>query len=147
MRALSLVELVWVTLNTVTLALTIHALADARADRRAVRLLDGRAREMAADGAVRREQLRVVVQVLLLIAVIPGVFFLPSWITIVALMAVPAMLLANSLLDARDRRALIAALAEEINHDTETSIERLEGKIDANTAKILDAQNHEDRAV
>lgn len=115
---ISAVEAFWTVTNLVTLILSALALLDARADRDAVHALNGRARELAAAGQVRRETLRVIVQALLLSVVIPSLFS-PGDVRlspqIVALMIVPVILFAGSWLDRRDRRALTALIAAEVH--------------------------------
>ncbi len=131
--SVNVVEFIWITVNTVTLFLTITAYFDARADRTAVRLLNGRARELAATGIVRREGLRMAVQILLLGVALPGLFtdreatFNP---VIVALMAVPVLLLIASFLDSRDRKDLtVLVTAEALNVKT-TALDRIERKVE-----------------
>lgn len=119
-------EVIWIALNLTTLVLTLSALMDALADRTAVRLLNGRARELAASGIVRREALRVVVQVLLLAAVLPAVAPVTPHLTIGALMAVPVVLVASSILDARDRRRATILVAADILADRVSAMSRLE---------------------
>lgn len=110
------VEAFWLLINLVTLILTVRAYLEARADRDAVKALNGRARELAAAGQVRREGFRVIVQALLLSVVIPSLFA-PGGVSltapIVALMAVPVVLLVSSWLDSRDRRALVLLISAE----------------------------------
>jgi hypothetical protein len=111
------VEALWVILNLVTAALTLSALVDARADRSAVRLLNGHARDLAANGIVRREAIRLVVQVLLLAIAVPGLFSdAPRPLTpgLVMLMAIPILLLLSSFFDARDRKALTVLVAADL---------------------------------
>jgi hypothetical protein len=111
------VEALWVILNLVTAALTLSALVDARADRSAVRLLNGHARDLAANGIVRREAIRLVVQVLLLAIAVPGLFSdAPRPLTpgLVMLMAIPVLLLLSSFFDARDRKALTVLVAADL---------------------------------
>lgn len=111
-----LVEAVWFALNAGCLVVTLIALVDARRDQNAVARINGRARKLVTAGNVRREFLRAVVQVLLIVIVIPGLFVdVPIRVTplLLALMAVPVVLLLSSLYDYRDRRAL-NALADEI---------------------------------
>ena len=107
------VEWFWIGVNVVTLALTSIAHADAMANRDAVRLLNGKAREIAAGGDVRRERFRIVLQVLLLGLVIPSLLN-DRDITLnpflLNLLAIPVVLCISSIADARERRALDAAL-------------------------------------
>lgn len=130
--SVNLVEAVWIALNLSTTVLTVAALADALADRTAVRLLNGHANELAAAGIVRRESFRLVVQGLLLAAVVPGLFtageatFTP---TVLFLMAVPLVLFVNSAFDARERKTMtimVAAdlLAEKLNARIADTVEQ-----------------------
>jgi hypothetical protein len=147
---INLVEFTWVMLNTVTLIFTITALFDARTDREAVRLLNGRARELAASGIVRRELIRVMVQVLLLTVALPGLFTEDRNTglnpIVVVLMAVPVLLLLSSFLDARERKALtVLVTAEALSLKTET-LDRIEGKLDRNTEVSTEAVTEARRA-
>ena len=122
------VEAIWVLINLTTFVLTLSALIDARADRSAVKLLNGHARELVAEATVRREGLRLIVQSLLLVVVVPGLFSSREIVlspAVVALMTVPVVLLSSSFFDARNRKALTALVAAEIaaNH----AEDRLEG--------------------
>jgi hypothetical protein len=109
------VELTWVMLNTVTLVFTLTALFDARADRAAVRLLNGRARELAASGIVRRELIRVMVQVMLLAVALPGLFT-PD----------------------RNKALTVMVTAEALVLKTD-ALDRIEGKLDRNTEVSAEA--------
>lgn len=109
------VEGLWLTVNAGTLLLTAAALVEAERDRRAVRRLNGKARRIATAGNVRREVLRTVVQVLLLLVAVPAIFS-DREITlsppIVELMTVAIVLLISSIWDARERRRLDAAVLQ-----------------------------------
>jgi hypothetical protein len=136
------IEFTWVTLNTVTLVFTITALFDARADRAAVRLLNGKARELAATGIVRREAIRVVVQILLLSIAIPGLFSDRATtlnpVTVV-LMAVPVLLLLASFWDARERKTMtLLVTADALNVKTD-AFERIETALAHNTEVSTEA--------
>jgi len=126
------VEAIWITLNLVTLILAISALIDARADAKAVRLLNGRAREVAADGIVRREIYRVLVQVLLLAIAIPTVFrpgnIEPSP-SVVFLMTIPVLLLLSSVFDARDRKTMTVLVAADLLVEHSDRFDELEALI------------------
>jgi hypothetical protein len=142
-------EFVWVMLNTVTLVFTITALFDARADREAVRILNGRARELAATGIVRRELVRVIVQVLLLSIAVPGLFsdrqttLSPA---LAALMAVPVFLLLASFWDARERKRMTTIVAAEALVTKTDAFARIEEALAANTAISQEASDHADAA-
>lgn len=123
----------WVAINLVTFALTVAALIEARADREAVRALNGKARELAASGIVRRESFRVAVQSLLLAAVVPSLLARPDFglLTIGALMTVPVLLLASSLTDTRDRRRMTVFSAALIKEEDASALSRIEAKVEA----------------
>jgi hypothetical protein len=132
--SVSLVEFLWVMLNTITLVFTITALVDARADREAVRLLNGKARELAASGIVRREMVRVIVQVLLLSIAVPGLFSDRETAlspVVAALMAVPLFLLLSSFWDARERKAMTVIVTAEALTVKTDALERIERKVEA----------------
>ena len=112
---LSAVEWFWLGVNLVTLALTSLAWEDARRNRDAVRLLNGRAREIAAGGDVRRETFRVVVQLLFLAMLVTSGAVTSdreSSLTpfLLNLLAIPVVLCVASFLDAIERRRLDAVL-------------------------------------
>jgi hypothetical protein len=119
-----------------TLFLTLSALVDARADSVAVKLLNGKARELAAAGNVRREVLRLLVLVLLLSIVLPELFdddevALSPFV--LALMAIPIVLLISTIYDAKDRRAMTAVVAADLLNAGTSALQRIEEKLDANT--------------
>jgi hypothetical protein len=141
MGNVSPLELVWLLVNTVTLVFVIGGLFDARADRVAVRLLNGKAREIAASGNVRRELLRLVKVLLLLVVAVPGLFFAdgevrPPFFRVlpaVALMAIAVLLLGQSFIDGRERKRLIILVAADASAVKVETLDRIEAKIDANT--------------
>jgi hypothetical protein len=107
------IEAFWLAINSLTFAITVVALLDALSDRKAVKLLNGHAREITSRGNVRREVLRLVVQSLLLAAIFPSAFLdnqTPLTPAVLALITVPVVLLGNSILDTLDRKALAATV-------------------------------------
>lgn len=143
------IEAVWLVLNLVTFAFTLSAFVDARADRSAVKLLNGHARELIADGTVRREGIRLAVQVLLLVVVVPGLFSsreIVLSVPIAALMVVPVLLLGSSFFDARDRKALTVLVAADIVSDASRRFDRLEQALTENTAISSEAVVAAERA-
>ena len=109
-------EAAWVALNVATLLVTTVLLREARRDHEAVKALNGRTREIATRGDIRRESLRIAVNALLLSVVVPGLFVdRPVNLSppVAALMAVPLVLLLSSFLDLRERRLLTALIAQE----------------------------------
>lgn len=135
------VEAIWIALNLTAVVLTLSALVDALADRTAVHLLNGHARELTAAGIVRRESFRLIVQTLLLVAVLPGALVPGEAVmsfTILALMAVPAVLLLSSILDARDRRQATIMVAADILAERTTAMARLEAAIADNKTAIAE---------
>jgi hypothetical protein len=112
------VESFWLAVNLLSLALTIQALIDARRDQIAVKALNGRAREVAAAGDVRRAIERIVKVSLLLGVVLASEAFrndreIELTPSLVLLMLVPCVILLSAYLDARERRLLIALVARE----------------------------------
>jgi NADH:ubiquinone oxidoreductase subunit 4 (subunit M) len=110
------VEMVWLGVTFLALMLAIREYIEARRDRDTVRRLNGRAREVAAVGSVRREGLRVVILGLLLSVAVPGIFSDREIVlspAITALMLVPCLLLLGAYLDGRERRLLTAIVAHE----------------------------------
>lgn len=143
------IEAAWVIVNLATFAFTLSAFVDARADRSAVKLLNGHARELIANGTVRREGIRVTVQLLLLSVVAPGLFSdrdIALSLPIVALMTVPVLLLLSSFFDARDRKALTVIVAADIVSDASKRFDRLEDALVENTRISQQASDHADKA-
>lgn len=103
------IEAFWFIVNAATLMFTLGALVEARRDQVAARIDDditADARRLTATGNVRREALRVVVQILLISIVLPGLFTdRPITISpvLVALILVPVVLFVATAFDARDR--------------------------------------------
>jgi hypothetical protein len=131
------------------LFLTVSALVDARADSQAVRLLNGKARELAAAGNVRRELLRLIVLILLLSIVVPELFDdaeIALSPFVVALMAITIVLLVSTILDAKDRRAMTAVVAADLLNAGVSALQRIEEKLDQNTEISQQASDHADAA-
>lgn len=103
----ALLRAVWIAVNLVALGLTAYALFEAIRDYRVIKLLNGKAREIASRGDVRRESFRIIVNLLLLSLAVPVI---PP---LVVLMAVPVALLTASFFDLRERRRLISIIARE----------------------------------
>lgn len=103
----ALLRVVWIAVNLATLALTGYALFEAIGDYRVVKRLNGKARDIAAWGDIRRESFRIVVNLLLLSLAAPVI---PP---LVVLMAVPLVMLTSSFMDLRERRRLLHLIARE----------------------------------
>lgn len=102
-------EAFWILTCAIGAIVTAAALVDAWADRAAVKLLNGPIRTRIARGAVRREVFRLISQLLLLAVALPAIFTpgdVPLNPQIAALLAVPAVILASTLMDYNDRHAL-----------------------------------------
>lgn len=105
-------EALWFVVNGTTLVLTMLALFEARRDLAVARTdatASHEARELTAAGNLRREALRVIVQVLLISIVIPGLFSdrpISLSPAILALILVPVVLLTSTVFDVRDRAKL-----------------------------------------
>ena len=146
---IDLVEAVWIALNLSTLILTASAYWDARADRSAVALLNGHARELAANGIVRREAFRLAIQSLLLLIVVPGAFSdvpTPLNYFVGILMAIPVLLLVSSILDARDRKQMVVLVTADTLAKREDALERIEAALEHNTEISQQASDHADAA-
>ena len=114
------IEGFWLLINLVGFGVAAWLLSDALADRAAIRAANGRAREIIGSGGVRREVIRLAVSVLLLVVVVPGLFVdreIALSPPLAALMLVPALITANGLLDAQERRRLAALLQTDIDHE------------------------------
>jgi hypothetical protein len=123
------VEAVWLAVNAFTFFLTVGALVDARADQVAIRLLNGAARELAASSSVRRELIRLVVQLGLLGIAVPSLF-VPGEASlnyfVAVLMAIAILLCVQSIFDTRDRKAMTVLVAAEMLIERATAFTRLE---------------------
>ena len=109
-------EAIYITINLACLGLTMFALSEAIHDYRAVKKLNGKAREIASRGDIRREGFRIVVNVLFLSIALPAALSDRETTlshVVVVLMAVPLVLLASSYFDLRERRRLITLIARE----------------------------------
>lgn len=112
----------WVIVTGVTVLFQVNALIDARADQVAVNALNGAARELGTEMAVRREAFALFVVGLLFLAALPAVFY-PDPVTrpeslrllsIGFLMLAPVVLLLASIIDRRDRRRMTLIIASEL---------------------------------
>jgi hypothetical protein len=135
-------EAFWLSINVAGVLLTLIALYDARSDVAAARLDKSErheARQAVAEGNVRREALRTVIHLLLLSIVLPGLFVdRPIMLTppLVALCAVPVVLLIQSALDWRERRQISDRLLALVRADQELA---LEASVQKNIALTEDA--------
>lgn len=100
-------EVIWISVSLIGVSITSYLLTQSNADRDVVRKMNGRARLVAVSGDVRREALRLTVQVLLLVVAFSQV---PREVRIGLLMAVPVVMCVQSALDLRERRRLMALL-------------------------------------
>lgn len=117
------VELVWILVNAVAVAVTLWVLLDAVRDFRVVRIRNGaaspalnRARVLAAGHAVRRHAVRLLIQLLLLALVLPELLVdreVPLSPFVLTLVAVAVLMLINSLADWRES-AQLARLSDEV---------------------------------
>lgn len=150
--SIDLIEFTWITINLVTFILTLVALVEARADQAAVRLLNGRARELAATGIVRREKVRLYVQFIFLAIATPSLFTEApertpvQYAIIVLLMSGALALLWNTVKDRQDRQVMTVLLAADVLNTRESSLERIEAKLDNNTAVTQEASQHAQEA-
>ena len=107
MISIDAIEAFYILVNTVAVVLTAASLLDARADRAA--LSNGPIRTIIANGNVRREWIRLAVQLLLLSIAIPAVLSTRATSLspiVLVLLAIPLLLLLSSILDRRDRDRL-----------------------------------------
>lgn len=100
-------EIVWISVGIIGVSITAYLLLQSLADRAVVRSMNGKAREVAVSGDVRRESLRLTSQTLLLLVAFSQI---PREARIALLMAVPVVLCVQSGLDVRERRRLLAIL-------------------------------------
>lgn len=123
------VEALWIAVNLIAVVMSAASLADAVTTYRAARALDEApsARRVASGNSVRRETVRLVIQFLLLSLVLPGLGIpgeVPLNVFTMTLIGISALLLAQTLLDLFERRALSQfsieqLLTERQRHDAE----------------------------
>jgi hypothetical protein len=114
---IGVVEAFWLITLGVACLISTAALADAIADRRAIKSLNGKARRIIGAGNIRREAVRLIVQLLLFLLAVPAVFDdrdIPLSPTLVVFLCVPVVLLLNSIFDLIERRALSKIIEDEI---------------------------------
>ncbi len=132
------IELFWIVTNIITTVLTVVALADAHADWAVLRQFNGSARGVVARGNIRRERIRLLIQVAFLVIAIPAALTAretPISFPLLAFLSVPLLLLLNTLSDRRDRGILADKLSDEILHERLSSRERLVAMEDRLNAK------------
>lgn len=150
--SIDLIEFAWITINLITFVLTVVAIADAKANQAAVKLLNGYARELAAAGALRREWVRLFVQFVFLGIAVPSMFTVnpertpAQYIAIGLLMAAALVLLLNTVKDRRDREKMTVLVAADVLHERESFLSRIEAKLDENTLISQAASEHADAA-
>ncbi len=156
MISINAVEAVWLTASALGFIFTVHALVDAWQQHAIVRRLNDRAAEIAAATNVRREVIRLPIQALLLFVVVPRLFSdqeTPLTPTLAALLAVPILLLVNTLFDLRDRRRLVDATLgsvqvqiQQASQRLENGMARLEHDLAENTARTIESGDKADAA-
>lgn len=95
------IEAFWIGTNLAAALLTVLALRDAWQDRASVKRGNARSLAIIADGAVWQEALSLVIQVLLVLVVLPGIYVdrpIALSLPVVGLMLVPVALLAKTAL-------------------------------------------------
>lgn len=107
MISIDAIEAFYIFVNAIAVVLTASALLDARADRAA--LSNGPIRTIIANGNVRREWIRLIVQLLLMSIAIPAILSDRATVLspiVLVLLAIPLLLMMASILDRRDRNRL-----------------------------------------
>lgn len=142
---LSAVEWFWLLVNAAALGFQILSLWWALDRRETVRQLNGKAREIAASANVRREVLRVAVQLLFIGIVIPSVFSsneIRLTPPLLCLLLIPPLVCLNSALDVRDTFRLIRIAEDEIEQDRVRSLTEIREAIERQTAATVAAIEH-----
>jgi hypothetical protein len=137
------VEAMWLIVNFTTLLVTLLALWDTWQARSVVLKLNGRAREIVAAGNVRREVVRLGTQLLLIGIVIPQVFIeneIQMSYGVGLLMAVPVLLLINSLLDTFDRKRVVRIISEEIITERRQSMAKIQAVVDDTHERVVNIE-------
>lgn len=119
------VEAFWLLTLAISCVISAAALADAIADRRAILALNGRAKEFRSRrligvGNIRRESVRLAIQLILFSLAVPSVFDdrdIPITPALVLFLCLPAILLINSILDMDERRKLSQIIQQEIERE------------------------------
>lgn len=135
--SINLVEGFWLALSLGTGFLTLLALIQAYRDWGALKRFNGSARGVVARSNIFGEWMRLYVQIVFLALVIPAAFRegdTPLTPTLVLFLSVPVAIFANTVNTRRVRGILAHKLLDEIVKERETSMARLERKIDENTA-------------
>lgn len=136
--SVNLVEAIWITLNGVTFGLTLWALWDARVARKDAKESDG-TRLKVARGNVRREKARLAIQAIFLTIAIPGVFseneaeLTPL---LLLFLSIPLILLVSTILDARERREIMAIEQEQLSHERDESLRVISNQIEDLDQKV-----------
>ncbi len=110
------VEVIWIVINLTTVFVTVWALREAYLDYLMVKRLNGKAREIATLGDMRRAGERIIKAVLLTVAAVPTLFIdnNPSMVGPIGFLTlVPLVMLYGSVADVRERRRLVALIARE----------------------------------
>jgi hypothetical protein len=111
------VEAVWIAITLTGVIATTASVVDAIGDRRAIKALNGHAREIVGNGNVRRESVRLAVSSILLALSVFTIFDdreIPLTPFVALLIAIPLLLTINSILDASERRKLSAILTAKL---------------------------------
>lgn len=108
------VELLYLGINVTTFVLTVAALIGARRDRDSVRYRNGQVREIAVEGKVRNEKVRLYAQVVLLLMGVPA-YLSASPVSIlspfvIGLIALSLLIFLNTAGDHFDRRRMTVVL-------------------------------------
>jgi hypothetical protein len=135
------IEAAWLALSLAGVVLTIAALNDARADRLAVKMLNGHAREIQADRVVNGESFRLVLQLILAGIALPSLFtdreaeMTPG---VLALMTIPVILIAWSFNDRSYRKKLTSMIAADVLAERLSATARIEATVDQTAADVAD---------
>jgi hypothetical protein len=139
---LSAVEWFWLLVNASALGFQLLSLWWAWDRRSTVKQLNGKAREIAAAGNVRREIIRVAVQLLFIGIAIPSIFS-PAEIRLtpplLCLLLIPPLVCLNSALDVRDTLLLIRIAHSEIEDERARTLTEIKEALDHQTEATIAA--------
>jgi hypothetical protein len=139
---MSPIVIYWIASLVIALALTIAALLEAHRDWNALRKFNGSARGVVARATIRREWFRLATQVALLVVALPAITSTREIVmtpSLLALLMVPLFILANTLSDRAMRDRLAHKLAEEIVHERNASLLRMEDRLNVRADAREDA--------
>ena len=141
--SINALEAIWLALCLITTTLTTGGWLDARRDLAAVKHLNGHIRGIVVRGNVRLQSLLLIAQGILFAIAFPSLFtdreatLTPG---IVAVMALPVVLLTIAVFGARDRRAINAKSLLDLDAHRGAQVDRIESLANDTNERVIDIQ-------